>query len=60
MTPDRELEIAAEEGIMTTLVIKTDSPVVAGPLQGHWTAGGLGRRSRMTATAMRSSMECSI
>jgi len=22
---------------MTALVIKTDSPVVAGPLQGHWT-----------------------
>jgi Uncharacterized protein conserved in cyanobacteria, COG4636 len=37
MMPDRELEIAAEEGMMTALVIKTDSPVVAGPLQGHWT-----------------------
>jgi len=38
---------------MTALVIKTDSPVVAGPLQGQ----RIGRRSRMTATAMRSSME---
>ncbi len=38
---------------MTALVIKTDSPVVAGPLQGQ----RIGRRSRMTATTLRSSME---